>query len=114
MILDAAGAHKITRSYDQQRYYAERARQIKLPKTVQIGVEDRVSISPAASAQLARAEPPPPRALTYDDPRRESHRRQPEKVDRERDAANTPAADITGVMQSGGRRVSNRPAMPAR
>lgn len=105
MILDAAGAHKITRSYDQQRYYAERARQIKLPVTVQIGVEDRVSISPAAAAQLAHAQPPAPRELTYGDPRRESHRRQGEKIDHVRDFANALAADIINVMHGGARPV---------
>jgi hypothetical protein len=39
--------------YARQRFYAERAAQIKMPKTIQIGVEDKLTISTNAATKMA-------------------------------------------------------------
>ena len=77
----SGGAAKVLQVYNKQRFYAERAAQIKMPKTVQIGVEDKLTISPDAAAKMASSKAAPTvlqksRAIYYDDPRIKARRAQ--------------------------------------
>lgn len=76
-----ASAAKVLQVYGKQRFYAERAAQIKMPKTVQIGVEDRLTISPDASAKMAASNTASTvlqkaKAIYYEDPRIKARRAQ--------------------------------------
>ncbi len=74
-------AAKVAQTYNKQRFYAERAAQIKMPKTVQIGVEDKITISPGAALKMASSNAAPTvlqksRAIYYEDPRIKARRAQ--------------------------------------
>lgn len=69
-----ANAAKALQGYTRQRFYAERAAQIKMPKTIQIGVEDKLTISTNASTKLAASATAPTilqktKEIYYEDPR---------------------------------------------
>ncbi len=75
MIKPVGPTQKFVAKYDQQRFFAERAAKIKIPKTYQIGAEDKISISTGAMEKLAYASSatqpgPVGKAITYEDPRK--------------------------------------------
>ncbi|VAX22281.1 hypothetical protein MNBD_NITROSPINAE04-2387 [hydrothermal vent metagenome] len=76
-----SNAVKVAQVYNKQRFYAERAAQIKMPKTVQIGVEDKITISPDAATRMAASNAAPSvlqkaKAIYYEDPRIKARRAQ--------------------------------------
>jgi len=76
-----SNAAKVAQVYNKQSFYAERAAQIKMPKTVQIGVEDKITISPDAAAKMASSNAAPTvlqkaKAIYYEDPRIKARRTQ--------------------------------------
>lgn len=92
MVREIGGAQGVQAVYGRQQFYADRTVELKIPKTVQIGATERVTLSPEAQAirmaqsgvavsQNVSVSPAsvfmynqPVRQLTYDDPRKPSVR----------------------------------------
>ncbi len=76
MIGSVTPAYKAIAVYGKQQYYAERSRTLHLPKTVQVGQVDRVTLSKEALTAMASKTPPVAvvaksvKAITYEDPRK--------------------------------------------
>ncbi len=58
--------------YGRQQFFADRAVEVNIPKSTQIGLEDKVSISPTAMVRAVEAGGVPAKkdSITYDDPRK--------------------------------------------
>jgi len=103
MINPVGATQKFVAKYDQQRFFAERAAKMQIPKTYQIGAEDKISISSSAMEKLtyasAEQQPAPAgKAITYEDPRKEARqeksRNSPEKTRLENITTETRAATV--------------------
>ncbi|MBI4665758.1 MAG: hypothetical protein HY751_05025 [Nitrospinae bacterium] len=89
MIDGIGGPIRVSGVYGRQQFYAERAVELKIPKTTQVGAQDRVTFSPEAQTARNLASPgasvqaaispasvflsgqmPVQRPITYEDPRR--------------------------------------------
>lgn len=102
------GAQSVTKAvglYDRQQFYANRASQIKAPKTYQIGVEDKVAISQDAYTRAAGKTPPPKPGrvetrLTYDNPREAARAKSSRSAGRERVAPMTSEASAAAAYEA--------------
>ncbi|VAX15003.1 hypothetical protein MNBD_NITROSPINAE01-1635 [hydrothermal vent metagenome] len=58
--------------YGRQQFFADRAIEVNIPKSTQIGLEDKVSISPTAMVRAVEAGGVAVKkgSITYDDPRK--------------------------------------------
>lgn len=92
MVREIGGASKVLSVYGRQQFYADRTVELKIPKTVQVGTADRVTLSPDAQAMRSAQAPmaasqnisispasvfmynQPVKQLTYDDPRKAATR----------------------------------------
>ena len=112
MVISGVTGHasKVLQVYSKQRFYAERAAQIKMPKTVQIGVEDKLTISTDAATKMATIKAAPTvlqkaKAIYYEDPRIKARRaQQADKAERSESAEGFQSyAEIinTGESKSG-------------
>jgi len=92
MVNGLGGVRNIAAVYNRQEFYAQRSHELNIPKTVQIGVQDKVSISPQAMSARAAMAPTAQeqtvvaaafvaqststgKAIAYEDPRRGSSAR---------------------------------------
>ena len=57
MVTAAISVQKVLSTYGQQKFYANRAQQSNLPKTYQIGAQDKVTISSDAITKNTSAQP---------------------------------------------------------
>ena len=92
MVREIGGSQNVLAVYGRQQFYADRTVELKIPKTVQIGATERITLSPEAQAirmaqsgvaasQNVSVSPAsvfmynqPVRQLTYDDPRKATTR----------------------------------------
>ncbi len=84
VVSTVGGVQRVLATYGKQSFYAERAAKIKMPKTVQLGVEDKITFSPEAVSRRAAAKAPPPalpniKDITYEDPRIKARKEEQEK-----------------------------------
>ncbi|MBI5816614.1 MAG: hypothetical protein HZB29_13510 [Nitrospinae bacterium] len=87
MVIGISGAANALAVYSRQQFYAQRTHELNIPKTVQVGAQDRVSLSPEAVAVRSASAPSASqqaavtvaisqhavysaRPMTYEDPRR--------------------------------------------
>jgi len=88
MAMEISGAQRVQAVYGRQQFYADRTAELKIPKTVQIGAADKVTLSPdvqamrsaqapSAASQAASATQAsvymysqPVKQVVYEDPRR--------------------------------------------
>lgn len=88
MVMEISGAQRLQAVYGRQQFYADRTVELKIPKTVQVGATDKVTLSPDAQAMRSAQAPStasqaaaatqasvyfysqPVKQVTYEDPRR--------------------------------------------
>lgn len=88
MVIEIGGAQRLQAVYGRQQFYADRTAELKIPKTVQVGAADKVSLSPDVQAMRSAQAPStasqaasatqasvyfysqPVKQVTYEDPRR--------------------------------------------
>ena len=88
MVREIGGAQTAQAIYGRQQFYADRTVELKIPKTVQIGATDKVTLSPDVQAMRSAQSPSaasqavsatqasvyfysqPVKQVTYEDPRR--------------------------------------------
>ncbi len=83
------GVQRVLATYGKQLFYAERAAKIRMPKTVQLGVEDKIIFSPEAVSRRAAAKAPPPalpniKDITYENPRIKARKEEQDKESADR------------------------------
>ncbi|VAX22680.1 hypothetical protein MNBD_NITROSPINAE02-1891 [hydrothermal vent metagenome] len=77
-MIEAIGSvRKAAVGYGRQQFYADRAQKLNVTKSVQIGLQDRITLSPEAEVRIAQtAAPRPPEKssrkaeIAYEDPRK--------------------------------------------
>jgi predicted metal-dependent phosphotriesterase family hydrolase len=88
MAMEISGAQMVQAVYGKQQFYADRTVELKIPKTVQVGSADKVTLSPDVQAIRSAQSPStasqavsatqasvylysqPVKHVTYEDPRR--------------------------------------------
>jgi hypothetical protein len=88
MVREVGGAQGAQAVYGRQQFYADRTVELKIPKTVQVGATDKVTLSPDVQAMRSAQAPSavsnavtatqasvyfysqPVKQVTYEDPRR--------------------------------------------
>jgi hypothetical protein len=86
--MEISGAQRVQAVYGRQQFYADRTAELKIPKTVQVGATDKVTLSPDVQAMRSAQSPStasqaasatqasvyfysqPVKQVTYEDPRR--------------------------------------------
>lgn len=92
MAMEISGAQRVQAVYGRQQFYADRTVELKIPRTVQVGSADKVTLSPDVQAMRSAQSPgavsnaisatqasvyfysQPVKQVTYEDPRRATAR----------------------------------------
>jgi hypothetical protein len=88
MVIEIGGAQRLQAVYGRQQFYADRTAELHIPKTVQVGSSDKVTLSPDVQAMRSAQAPStasqaasatqasvyfysqPVKQVTYEDPRK--------------------------------------------